>query len=270
MPTIARRARLAHCGDVSDAFRQGAEAWPDIRLDGDDFARYLATRNLHENAPNGADLYLACACLAHDPAALRAFDKHYVSQLGRHVAQLRLAPEQLDELAQHLREKLLMGARPRLAEYSGKGKLSVWLRVVSVRAAIDLLRARAERPDNDALDKLPAAGTSPEMQALRQHYRPRFKQALADALAAIPDAQRRLLRLHFVDGMTMEAIARQLHVNRSTVMRRLDACTDALWAGLRERLGNEMGVDSGELNSLGGLLRSDLELSLGEFLKSRS
>jgi RNA polymerase sigma-70 factor (ECF subfamily) len=267
---LAIAPRLAHCGDVTDAFRQGVQAWPDIHVTATDFARYLATRNLPDDTPNAADLYLACASLAHDPTALRAFDKNYLSQLGRHVARLRLLPQQIDELAQHLREKLLIGPRPRLAEYSGKSKLNVWLRVVSVRAAIDLLRARAERPNDHEPDDLPASVTSPETQALRTRYKPRFKQALADALEAIPDAQRRLLRLHFVDGMNMEAIGRQLGVNRSTVMRRLDACTDALWAGLRERLGNEMGVDSGELNSLGELLRSDLELSLGDCLKSRT
>jgi RNA polymerase sigma factor (sigma-70 family) len=83
------------------------------------------------------------------------------------------------------------------------------------------------------------------------------KQALGEVLEAISDEQRRLLRLHFVDGLTMEAIARQLGVNRSTIMRRLDACADALWAALRERLGREP-------------LPSDLELTLGEYSKTRS
>jgi RNA polymerase sigma-70 factor (ECF subfamily) len=255
---------------VTDAFSRGAQAWPDIHLPPEELARYLAARGLPTDAPHSADLYLVCACLLQMPSAMRAFERSQLRELDRHVARLRLSPELLDELAQQLREKLLMPPKPRLAEYSGRSKLLVWMRVVSMRAAIDLLRARGDLPTGDAeAHELPAATTSPELTALRSRYKPRFEQAFADALAAVPDEQRRLLRMHFVDGMTLEAIAQRLGVNRSTIMRRLDSCTDALWAGLRERLGGELGLDTGELNSLRELLQSDLELSLGKHLKTR-
>jgi RNA polymerase sigma-70 factor (ECF subfamily) len=253
-----------------DAFAEGAQAFPDIELSGDDFAAWLAARSLPPDAPNGADLYLACACLAQRPEALRVFEASYLSQVRRYVARLQLGPDLLDELVQLLREKLLVGPPPRLGEYNGRGKLAAWLRVVSVRAAIDLMRERAIDPV--VLESTPepqAEVSSPELRALRNRYRPHFEAAFIAALDALSDEQRRLLRLHFVDGLNMEEIGRRFNVNRSTIFRRLNSCTRAVLTRLREQLGSELGVNSAELDSLTGLLRSDLEISLGQHLKTR-
>jgi RNA polymerase sigma-70 factor (ECF subfamily) len=259
---------MAHCRHVTDAFRQGAAAWPTINLAAEDFARYLAARNFPPDPPHPADVYLACACVLGLPAALRIFETTYMAQLPAYVSRLRPGPELLDELGQHLREKLLVGPAPKLMEYSGKGKLAAWLRVVSVRAAIDLMRARGTPPAAPALS-IAATGTSPELRALRNRYRPRFEAAFAAALHALPAAQRELMRQHFVEGLTLEQIGQRLGVNRSTIMRRLNACTQGLLQHIRQQLGDELGVTTNELESLTDMLRSDLQLSLSEHLKTQ-
>jgi RNA polymerase sigma-70 factor (ECF subfamily) len=259
---------MPHCRQVTDAFRQGAAAWPTINLAAEDFARYLADRNFPPDPPNGADLYLACACVLQLPAALRIFETTYMAQVPLYVSRLRPAPEVLDELGQHLREKLLVGPPPKLMEYSGKGRLGAWLRVVSVRAAIDLMRARGTPPVEPSRS-LATTATSPELRALRNRYRPRFEAAFAAALHALPAAQRELMRLHFVEGLTLEEIGQRYGVNRSTIMRRLNAGTQALLQHIRQQLGDELGVTTNELESLTDMLRSDLQLSLADHLKTQ-
>jgi RNA polymerase sigma-70 factor (ECF subfamily) len=263
-------------GDIGTmkAFQRGIDAWPEIHLSVDDFQRYLTARGLADDAANGDDLYLACACLQQVPAALREFEATYMSRVRAFVSRLPTTPEFLDDLRQLLREKLFVGPTPKLAEYSGKGNLGAWLRVVSIRMAIDVKRSRGEqmRELESELEpqRMQHNAMSPELDAMRNRYRPHFQAAFADALAALPMEQRRLLRLRYVDGLGMEELARHLGANRSTIFRRLNACTQTLLEGIRERLRTSLGVTSSEIDSLTGALQSELEISLGDCLKSQT
>jgi RNA polymerase sigma-70 factor, ECF subfamily len=265
---LPHHARYA--ADLMDpAFQTGRAAWPDVEVSADRFRAYLAERGLAADAAHGPDLYLACACGDGAAAALRAFEATFMPQLPSYLARLRLAPAELDELAQALRDRLFVGDAPRIRDYRGAGALGAWLRVVAVRLAID--RGRAGAPRTQALDdhtSLAAATRSPELEALRNRYRAHFAGAFAAALAALTSEQRTLLRLHYLDGVSMHELGRMLRVNRSTIFRRLGACTDALLTGLRDRLGETLGVSTAELHSLVVALRSDLDVSLGDLLRS--
>ena len=50
-----------------------------------------------------------------------------------------------DDLAQAVREKLFVGAQPRVAHYSGQGELKNWLKVTAVRVCMDAIRGRSAR-----------------------------------------------------------------------------------------------------------------------------
>ena len=253
---------------MADVLATGRAAWPAIELAADVLARYLADRGLAPDADHGADLFLACACTTRVPAALAAFDATYAPQLPTYLARLRLTREQIDEVGQALRERLFVGDAPKIADYGGKGPLGAWLRVIAVRVAIDRQRAAAPPMRELAHDGLVAAATSPELELLRARYRDHFRGAFAAALAARSSEQRTLLRLHYLDGVSMDELGRMFGVNRSTIFRRLQSCQQALLDDLRDRLREELGVSTEELHSLAAALRSDLELSLGDHLKS--
>ncbi len=252
---------------MSPAYSAGRAAWPDVGLSPERFAAHLAARALPPDAAYGADVYLACACLHGEPQALRAFEAAYLTQLPRMLTRLRPTSEVVDEVGQILREKLFVGPAPKIAEYSGRGALAAWLRVVAVRLAIDLQRGRraadAAPPDRPLSTPAP----SPELQLLRERYRPHFQGALGEALGALGSEQRLLLKLHFVDGMNLEELGRLFKVNRSTIFRRVGACMEQVLAAMRARLGAELGVTTTEMQSLAGALQSDLELSLGDYLR---
>ncbi len=80
--------------------------------------------------------------------------------------------------------------------------------------------------------------------------------------------QRLMLKLHFVDGLNLEELGKLFKVNRSTIYRRIGVCLEQLQEAVRGRLHEHLGISSAELESLANLLRSDVELSIGDCLKS--
>ena len=65
---------------------------------------------------------------------------------------------------------------------------------------------------------------------LREKYRSRMKKLQADCeeteqwVEAIPDSQtRRIFRMYYLDGMTQKAIGKKMHLERSTVSKKIEA-----------------------------------------------
>ena len=75
----------------------------------------------------------------------------------------------------------------------------------------------------------------------------------------------RYLRLHFADQWSLERLAATYKVHRATVARWLSGARETLLSKMSERLGVELGLGPDEVQSLVGLLRSQLDLSLTRF-----
>src|SRR5260221_7125848 len=117
---------------------EGRAAWPKLRVPTRRFnRRALALIQTAQGAKlHGADLYLACACAEGAAGALAEFEKEHLSQVPSYVARIGRDPTFVQEVCSRLRERLLVaqGKRPpRIAEYSGRGALSSWLRIAAVR-----------------------------------------------------------------------------------------------------------------------------------------
>jgi RNA polymerase sigma-70 factor, ECF subfamily len=212
---------------------------------------------MHE-AAHEADLELARRCGRGEPEALAEFERAHLSQVPLFLA--RTHPELADEVMQSLRHKLFVDKK--IQEYSGRGPLGGWLRVVAMRTAVDL--ARAERPVRAELTA--EAIDSPELQVMKARYLPDLKTALSESLRELTSEDRNLLRLHFLEGLTLEQIGKLFAVNRSTVFRWLGATREKLFMEARRRLREKLGVSDGEFDSLAQLVRSRLDLSLSEIL----
>ena len=81
-----------------------------------------------------ADLYLACARLGGDPAAITAFHQKFRGDLERAVARTDPSPAFIDDVVQTLHEKLFFAgnaARPKIGEGGGRASLSGWLATVA-------------------------------------------------------------------------------------------------------------------------------------------
>lgn len=270
--------RLEHL--LLRCWRAGCEQWPDIPLSADSFVRHLAT-----HAPRGApgedlehllsqlvpaDLFLACACAESIPSALAAFERHHMAGLPSALAHMRLSPAMVDEVRQRVRERLLVrtDGAPKIADYSGRGTLSNWVRVISLRTALSLLRKpHDEGPLSDVLlELLPAPDSDPEIEAIRRRYHDEFRQALEDAFATLPGEHRYLLRLHFVDHLSTTKIGALFAVNQSTVSRWLQSAQQAVHDETRRLLKERLDLSSQEFTSVLRTVESHINLSLTRIL----
>jgi RNA polymerase sigma-70 factor (ECF subfamily) len=247
--------------------------WPELELDEAGFAAHVAA--VAGDTPiaelHAGDLWLAYGCARGEAGAIAAFDREVLSQTAMLLGRMQPTPELVDEVRQQLRTKLLVaapGARPRIAEYAGRGPLAAWVRVAAVRTALDLLRAQGVRaggdvePDDLARD----GGDSPELDYVKERYRPQFKAAFQAALRGLDAEQRNLLRLHVVEGLNSDEIGALFRVHRSTVARRIAAARQQVLAEARKRLRAELGLSAGEFDSLAGVVRSQLDLSVRKIL----
>ena len=91
--------------------------------------------------------------------------------------------------------------------------------------------------------------------------------ALKDALSAISVQDKTLLRLHFVDGLSAEAIGRIYGVHRATVARWLAALRRQMLQRVRHGLALPASATSSELRSLLTLLKGEIDLSLPSILR---
>jgi RNA polymerase sigma-70 factor, ECF subfamily len=252
--------------------RLGREAWPTVELSADDFARHLATLAGHSltvawlSGRPAADLYLACACTRRQPAALAAFDDHCLSHVKSFLTAMRPDAAFVDECRQLLREKLFVGATPKIAEYTGRGTLIGWLRVVTVRTALNAKRRRTE--SLDGAPGVPRAGCEQAIRPdyLNDRYREAVKAAIEGSFAVLSSEQRNLLRLHFLDGLTLHQLATLFQVHRATVARWIAQIRERVVEGTRVHLQQQLALKTAELDSMMRLVDSRLELSMQQLL----
>ncbi len=244
-----------------------AATWPGVVVDEPRFAAFLAERPTA--APeHAADLYLACACADAAAGALAAFERVYLSRVDGFVARHRLLPSTLEDLKQQLRERLF--ANGRIRDYSGQGPLGNWLRVLAVRAVVDLGRKKKEtllgaQSGSGLAGALRAPG-EPELDFVKETYRAAVARAFKQSLGDLPSEQRNLLSLHFVDGLTLDELAGLFHIHRATVARRIASARVAVLDEARRRFCAEAGVAPAEADSVFALVRSQLDLTLSSAL----
>jgi RNA polymerase sigma-70 factor, ECF subfamily len=266
---------------LAEALEAGRAAWPDISLDPRDFVAHLMARLPDSPDPAAAirelfaaDLYLACACARGDARALARFDERFLAPVGLTWGGRHRLADVADEVRQGLRVRLLVGGGggpPRIAGYTGRGPLAAWVRMAATRLGLDL--RRRERPeaarDDDELS-IEATGDDPELQYLKTRYAAELSEALETTLAALSARTANVLRLHYQEGMTVDAIGTMYRVSGRTVQRWLAEARRTILAETRRLLSERLGLTDSRLDSLIGLVRSRLDISLSQYLLPRA
>lgn len=248
-------------------------AFPTVTMDELAFVTWLAPRAKGElDALPAEDLFIAWACARGDAAALRELDARYLSRLAPAIARVDTGAELVEEVLQQLREKLLVGAAPRIATYDGDGPLMSWLRAAAVRTALNARRpgARLVAAEDEALEALPLCAPDPELTAVRTQHRAVFSEAFQAALRTLTPRERNVLRLQALDGLPLERIGDIYGVNKSTVSRWLTKVHEALLTATRAGLAQRLALDDAQLDSLLRAMRSGLELSMARLLETNA
>ncbi len=211
------------------------------------------------------ELYLTCACAQGHSAAIAAFQAHYFPSADAAARRFGVAPE---DIRQDLNEHLFVapgGARPRIAEYSGRGDLGRWVRAVAVRRALNLTRSRKDQPHPTLEDDTFLSGEDPETLHLKARYGASFKVAFGEALAALDPELQSYLRLYYLDDLTLAELAQLFGVSAPTASRRLATARQVVLDGTKAALRAHLKIDEVELSSIMRLIKSKLSLP-GEFI----
>jgi RNA polymerase sigma-70 factor (ECF subfamily) len=249
------------------------EAEPELTFDEAAFTAHVTAlahgaTDLRDASP--ADLALAWAAARGDARAILAIERRHLPAARIAVVRI-LGDDCADDIMQQVRTKLFVGenARPRIAEYLGCGSLPGWLRVVAVRTALSQRRASKRVEDREASNDqlLDLAGPlDPEIDHLKSRYRGEFKAAFQSALATLSARDRNLLRLHYVERLTIDDLGVMHNVHRATVARWIAALRERLFEATRGDLTRRLGINRSEFDSLVVLVRSQLDVSLHRFL----
>ncbi|MFO0725102.1 MAG: sigma-70 family RNA polymerase sigma factor [Myxococcota bacterium] len=240
--------------------------------------RHLAPLPEAERAPaleavHAADLLLALAAAAQEVAALRLLQREYFSKIPGLLERARFSSDLAEEATQALSEKLLVappGGEAKLMTYTGRGPLLAWLRVSATRTALNLRRNKADKSSALPPEELWVADSvMPELAFIRQMHREQFQQAFLMAFAELTDRQRTLLKLAFVDSLTLDKIGLIYGSHKSTVSRWLTEAKDSLDASTRGHLKSSLDISDGTCEDLVVLLRSHLDLSLRSLFRTQ-
>jgi RNA polymerase sigma-70 factor (ECF subfamily) len=264
--------RLA--GQLADAEAR----WPEVSVDRRRFVTHWAEQLGRADDVGAAmeqlhlsDLYLAFACAEGDTHALRYFGTLLSSVAGA-VRSVDGAPAFVDEILQRLRTRVLVpddGRSARILDYAGRGSLENWLRAGALRLALNARRdaRRGPEPLPDASLWEPAAPTAERtLELLRGKYAAEFGSALREAFASLEPGERNVLRMHFLEGLSLNQIAAMYQVNKSTISRRMAKAREILLERTRAQLERALSLPATELDSLLQQLGPRLDLSLSSVL----
>ena len=87
--------------------------------------------------------------------------------------------------------------------------------------------------------------------------------ALEHALQALDERDRALLRLYFVEGMSLATLGRIYHVHESTMARRIQALRARLLDGVK----GELSIGTTSVHDLHALVESQLDVHLSEVFR---
>lgn len=254
---------------IADGRAEHTEAWVD---DAD-----LATHALHHATDSdadprsviaslrGGDLMLALACARGVDGALRYFERQHLAHVSSFVSRIDSSPSFADEVRQRLRSRLLTGSAdkpPQILGYSGRAQIGGWLRVCAIREAraiaADARRqvALARGMDTDKTD--------PELVMMKDKYAGAVSEAFRDALDALAPDDRTILRLHYLDGLTIEEVGALYEMSRATAARVMSRARQRLVDGVRAVLARGLGIGRREADSLLVLVRSRIDFGLGD------
>lgn len=253
--------------DIRELHLAGQRRWPAISVSFEVFAEHCRrVLDVGQAATvEGGDLFLCCACVAGQPAALKAFES---ANLGVAEAAIRRIGDDDDfvrESLQELWKRLLLGDEAKLRSYSARGPLQAWVRVAATRVALDRRRVDKRHAKREVAlpESLVASEVSPEARVLKARFGPAFQDALRQTIARLSEQERNVLRMHVVGRCSIDEIGVAYGVHRATAARWIERSRTKIYDEVRRELCAGQRLTASEFHSLATLLGAEIELSLG-------
>lgn len=255
---------------IDAAYREGIALWPGLDLAIEQFtsmALDVGVDDVNLRTWPG-DFYLACAAGHGSAKAIAIIDERFVRRLEARIRHMGSTPATISDVLQAIRERLFAGSRPRLRAYNAAGPLEQWIKVVGHRIAIDLHRAQSSADAREVLLErdAPAPNADASSSLAKHELKKAFEDALKTELTALKRRDRAVLRLHVIEGVSIEKIAAAYGVHRVTVARWIWTAGEIVVEGIRRHFKSRYGIVPNECDSIVQLVRSNLSLDLGRLL----
>ena len=242
------------------AFERARAAYPQIVLPFDKFASALVRSG--ESAVEFADgVYVSEALVAGDIHALQWL-RNEIRRILRTVK--NVATSRHDDIEAAVMERLLVNKK--LSQYRGAAPLTSWLRVITVRTAFELFppekEPHAQEFESMVFSNLAAEQKSADSGVLQRQVGDALSSAMTTAALALTAKERTLLRLHFLEGMTLEELAQTYASHSSTVSRWLADAKEHFLTVVRDEIGKRTGLGRLAVDSLVRAMHGKLDISL--------
>lgn len=258
---------------IHELLEAARRAWPKVNIDATAFTTHIERLGAAEPSTaelRVAELYLAFACARQERWAIDYFMRELLPVAVTAARSVDREGHFDDDLRQHLSERLLVGrgdeSPPKIRDYSGRGPLENWVRVVAIRTALNLLPQRAPAEPLEAAAEF--TGPDPELDFLKEKYRVEFKQAFEAAVSQVPPEDLNLLRMSVIDQLSIDKLSALTGVHRATAARRLSRARHVLCEATRVELIARLGLRGRELDSVMRLVRSNVHLSIARVLRA--
>ena len=197
-------------------------------------------------ARNAEELTLVQGCVSGNAEAWRALMKQYGALVAHAVRTtffrvLKQAdPNLVDDAVQAVWLSLCADQCRRLRGFEGNSALSTWLTVLSTRRALDYIRSEMRKgsmkhvhldnEDRDLIKELQA----PEDQ---EQFSMDELFILYEALERLPEEDRLILKMYYLDGLSYRSISGVLKVAPNTVSSYILRARDKLKKCMKEGMG---------------------------------
>jgi RNA polymerase sigma-70 factor (ECF subfamily) len=257
---------------VNDAIRQGyadgRRDYPEVEISFDVFERHcemvLDAQGSSGWQRHGSDLFLACACAFGDTTAIAIFERNMLPAAAEAIGRVNDNPDFVKEALQTVSCRILVEPGLKIAEYSARGALVAWTKVVATRLALNQLGAsrRLVTGRGELAQRLVHDHFEAETQVMKGRYSEVFQRALSDAVNTLPARERNVLRMHLVGRCSIDQIGRAYSVHRATAARWLSATKKRLFGSVRDKLRDlQPKLTDEEFKSVARLVQSQLDLT---------
>jgi RNA polymerase sigma-70 factor (ECF subfamily) len=271
----AGRGRAGDAPGLAEGVAAAAQHHPGVRADLAAFARRVG----EVVATDGdlakvhlPDLYLAFACVHGDEAAIRTFSHVHLPRIQEWVAHVDRSTAFADDVRQEVSRRLLVGHEgpPQIGGYSGRGALGAFVRVFATRLARKMKRRKADQADRHREEPdggLPSPDLDPELALLRRKFAREFAEAFRTALSELGPDERNVLKLHYLDGLSIDEVGVAYRVSRATAARWLAKARGRVADETRRLVAERLGPSAPNGASLLALVQSQLDASLMKMLR---
>jgi RNA polymerase sigma-70 factor (ECF subfamily) len=265
----------------SVAWEHAQREFPDLGVAEADLRAYVDERITQTEETDAADaayrpvivaeMLLAQACGRGDDRAIGRFRKRFAAVVESVRVCFRSRAPSSDELWSDLDRRLFVreGDRPaRIGEWSGRSELGASVKVVTARLMLNRLdSAKPETPTEDVLfETLLVTDQTPELAVASSERRAVMKGLFERAARELSARERRVLRLAFTEGMTIDDIGALHGVHRSSAARWIKEASSSLSKEVMRLARAELRLSPNELENWARGVEGSIDLSLARFL----